>query len=218
MREAKGWGGKRKGAGRNKQPGSGLPHRARPLLASRFPVHVTMKVVSDLPNLRAKPQLRVIEGAFRAALGCHGLNLAHYSIQKNHLHLITEAKDRDVLMKGLRGLAIRLARRLNDRLGRHGRVFADRYHQRILKTPSETKQAVAYVLQNRRKHCAERGKWVPRRELDPCSSARYLKDGWKDVAPVPPSGEPTVGEPRTWLLHTGWKLRGKLRTDEVPGR
>ena len=97
LREATGWGGKRKGAGRKKQPGSGLPHRVRPRLASRFPVHVTMKVVSDLPNLRAKPQLRVIEGAFRAALGRHGLNLAHYSIQKNHLHLIAEAKDRDVL-------------------------------------------------------------------------------------------------------------------------
>ena len=152
MPEARGWGGKREGAGRKKQPGSGLPHRARPLLASRFPVHVTMKVVSDLPNLRAKPQLRVIEAAFRAALGHHGLNLAHYSIQRNHLHLITEAKDRDVLMKGLRGLAIRLARRLNDRLGRHGRVFADRYHQRILKTPSETKHAVAYVLKNA-SHC-----------------------------------------------------------------
>ncbi|MCC6751226.1 MAG: hypothetical protein IT371_26475 [Deltaproteobacteria bacterium] len=150
LREATGWGGKRKGAGRKKQPGSGLPHRMRPLLASRFPVHVTMKVVSDLPNLRAKPQLRLIEGAFRAGL----------------------------------------ARRLNDRLGRHGRVFADRYHQRILKTPSETKHALSYVLQNRRKHCA----------------------------PVPPSGEPTVGAPRTWLLHTGWKLRGRLRTDEVPGR
>ncbi|MCC6747562.1 MAG: hypothetical protein IT371_07895 [Deltaproteobacteria bacterium] len=218
MREAKGWGGKRKGAGRKKQPGSGLPHRARPRLASRFPVHVTMKVVSDLPNLRAKPQLRVIEGAIRAALGRHGLNLAHYSIQKNHLHLITEAKDRDVLMKGLRGLAIRLARRLNDSLGRHRRVFADRYHQRILRTPSETRHALSYVLQNRRKHCVERGKWVPRRELDPCSSALYLKGGWKDVVPVPPSGEPTVGKPRTWLLQTGWKLRGRLRTDEVPGR
>ena len=178
MREAKGWGGKRKGAGRNKQPGSGLPHRARPRLASRFPVHVTMKVVSDLPNLRAKPQLRLIEGAFRAGLG----------------------------------------RRLNDHLGRHGRVFADRYHQRILKTPSETKHALSYVLQNRRKHCAQRRKWIPRRELDPCSSALSLKGGWKDVVPVPPSGEPTVGEPRTWLLHTGWKLRGRLRTAEVPAR
>ncbi|MCC6748322.1 MAG: hypothetical protein IT371_11730 [Deltaproteobacteria bacterium] len=75
-----------------------------------------------------------------------------------------------------------------------------------------------FVLQNRRKHCVQRGKWVPRRELDPCSSARYLAGGWKNLAPVPPSGEPTVGEPRTWLLQTGWKLRGKLRTDEVPGR
>ncbi|MCC6751169.1 MAG: hypothetical protein IT371_26175 [Deltaproteobacteria bacterium] len=187
-REATGWGGKRKGAGRKKKPGSGLPHRMRPLLASRFPVHVTMKVVSDLPDLRAKPQLQVIEDALRAALGRHGLNIAHYSIQENHLHFIAEAKDRDVLMKGLRGLAIRLARRLNDTLGRHGRVFADRYHQRILRTPSETRHAVAQVLQNRR----------------------------KDVAPVPPSGEPTVGEPRTWLLQTGWKLRGKLPTDEVP--
>ncbi|MCC6751565.1 MAG: hypothetical protein IT371_28190 [Deltaproteobacteria bacterium] len=216
MREATGWGGKRTGAGRKKQPGSGLPHRARPLLASRFPVHVTMKVVEGLPNLRSKKQLRAIEHAFVKSAGRFGMNLAHYSIQKNHLHLVTEAKDREVLMKGLRALAIRLAHALNRTVGRKGRVFRDRYHQHILRTPSEVKAALAYVLQNRRKHERARGKWVPRRDLDACSSARYF-NGWKDLSPVPPEGDPPVLEPRTWLLKTGWKLRGLIPTSTVPG-
>ncbi|MCC6751781.1 MAG: hypothetical protein IT371_29280 [Deltaproteobacteria bacterium] len=216
MREATGWGGKREGAGRKKKPGSGLPHRARPLLASRFPVHVTMKIVEGLPNLRSKKQLRAIEKAFVKSAGRFGMNLAHYSIQKNHLHLVTEAKDRGVLMKGLRALAIRLAHALNGTVGRRGRVFRDRYHQHILKTPSEVKAALAYVLQNSRKHSVARGKWVPRRDLDACSSARYF-DGWKDLTPLRPDGNPPVLEPRTWLLKTGWRLRGLIPTSTVPG-
>ncbi|MCC6747865.1 MAG: hypothetical protein IT371_09425 [Deltaproteobacteria bacterium] len=216
MREATGWGGKRKGAGRKKQPGSGLPHRERPLLASRFPVHVTMKVVEGLPNLRSKKQLRAIEKAFVRSAGRFGMNLAHYSIQKNHLHLVTEAKDRDVLMKGLRALAIRLAHALNRTVGRKGRVFRDRYHQHILRTPSEVRAVLSYVLQNRRKHARARGKWVPRRDLDACSSARYF-NGWKDLTPVPPTGPSPVLPPRTWLLQRGWKLRGLISLGAVPG-
>jgi hypothetical protein len=37
-------------------------------------------------------------------------------------------------------------------LGRTGKVFADRYHMRILKTPTEVKNALRYVLDNRWKH------------------------------------------------------------------
>ncbi|MCC6750330.1 MAG: hypothetical protein IT371_21880, partial [Deltaproteobacteria bacterium] len=77
-----------------------------------------MKVVEGLPNLRSKKQLRAIERAFVKSAGRFGMNLAHYSIQKNHLHLVTEAKDRDVLMRGLRALAIRLAHALNRTVGR----------------------------------------------------------------------------------------------------
>jgi hypothetical protein len=41
-------------------------------------------------------------------------------------------------------------------LGRKGKVFADRYHMRILKTPTEVKNALRYVLDNRWKHTPQR--------------------------------------------------------------
>ena len=43
---------------------------------------------------------------------------------------------------------IRIARVLNKLWRRRGRVFADRYHDRILKTPREVKNALVYVLAN----------------------------------------------------------------------
>jgi hypothetical protein len=47
------WGGRRDGAGpKTKGERVGVSHRAREALASRFPVHVTMKVKSGLPSLR----------------------------------------------------------------------------------------------------------------------------------------------------------------------
>jgi hypothetical protein len=46
------------------------------------------------------------------------------------------------LARGVQGLSVRIAKGLNGVMGRHGRVFSDRYHVRILKTPLEVKNAV----------------------------------------------------------------------------
>ena len=52
------------------------------------------------------------------------------------MHLIAEANDKASLSRGMQGLAVRLARRLNKRLGRRGTVFKERYHARLVRTPS----------------------------------------------------------------------------------
>ena len=47
------WGGKRRGAGRKpKGTRAGVSHRPRPALASRYPVHVTLRLHDEAPNLR----------------------------------------------------------------------------------------------------------------------------------------------------------------------
>ena len=97
-----------------------------------------------------------------------------FSVMSNHLHLLCEGKDRDVLARGLQGLFTRIARAVNRALGRSGRVFTDRYHDRVLKTPREVRNALAYVLNNARKHAAELGRRKPARWIDPCSSARVF--------------------------------------------
>jgi hypothetical protein len=141
----------------------------------------------------------------------------HYSVQAHHLHLVVEAQSAQALGAGIKGLSVRIAKRLNATLGRTGRVFAERYFARILKTPRQTRAALAYVLLNARRHDAQRGRVRAAGWVDPCSSGRFF-DGWRDLQMrPPPDEEPCVCAPRTWLLATGWRRRGLIRVDEVPG-
>src|SRR5262249_49941500 len=75
-----------------------------------------------------------------------------FSILGDHVHLVVEAAGRRRLSSGMRSITIRIARAINTALGRSGRAFADRFHQRALATPTEVRNALAYVLLNRLKH------------------------------------------------------------------
>ena len=133
-------GGPRPGAGRKpKRGGPGISHKRRPALPSRFPVHVTYRLVRRLPNARRPALFRAIRRAFNEGREAFGGRLCHFSVQKDHLHLIVEAANREALSRALQALAIRIARAINRALGRRGKVFADRYHLRILKTPTEVR-------------------------------------------------------------------------------
>ena len=139
-----------------------------------------------------------------------GFRIIHFSIQPDHLHLIVEAPSREVLMRALQGLAVRLARRLNKLMLSSGRVFAGRYHARGLRSPTETRNAIVYVLQNHKHH--ERSPYL----VDPCSSARWF-DGWEGRLPEPDTPSP-VSTPGTWFADKGWRLHGLVRFDERPRR
>ena len=138
--------------------------------------------------------------AFHRGSDRFGFRLVHFSIQSNHLHLIAEAKDRRSLARGLQGLFIRVAKALNRLWARAGRVFADRYFDRILRTPTEVRNALVYVLNNAQQHGAQHA------PLDAFSSAPWF-DGWREeVEFVGAEGVPRpVAPARTWLLDKGWK-------------
>jgi len=109
-------------------------------------------------------------------------------------HLIVEADDPDALARGMRALSGSAAMRLNSLMGTHGRVFTDRYHAHVLRTPAEVKHAIAYVLGNLASHALRRGEPVPLGFVDPFSSG----------AERGPDGEPPpVSRPESWLLRSG---------------
>lgn len=122
----------------------------------------------------------------------------------------------------------RLALAVNRVMGRKkGRVVADRYHARLLRTPREVRNALRYVLLNARKHAAVTAERVRRARdivLDPASSARWF-DGWKLArGRVPgarehrdPHEHRPVARAKTWLLNVGWRRHGLLDPAEVPG-
>ncbi len=219
------WGGRRAGAGRKRGPHTGLPHVSRAGFGAPLPAHVTLRVRPGVPSLRTVPIVRELERSFRVARARPGFRLVHYSLQGNHAHLIVEARDRDALGRGMKSIAARVARAVNRVAKRTGPVLADRYHLRLLPTPTEVRNALRYVLLNARHHAAA-AKATSRTAVrfDPASSARWF-NGWKIRSiSLPSAREPAAGrEPppvaraRTWLLNVGWRRHGLLNPADVPG-
>jgi REP element-mobilizing transposase RayT len=173
-----------------------------------------MKLLSELPSLRqADTYLAVLE-MFEAAQK-ENFRIVHFTVQGNHVHLIVEAKGKEALSRGVTGLSVRMSRNLNKRWGREGTVFADRFHSRVLSTPTEVRNVLNYVFKNRERHTG-RG---TAEKYDSRSSA-MLFDGWKEMEAMELVGDyrPLVPA-RSWMLAKGWKeAGGKLSLTAPPGR
>ena len=182
-----------------------------------MPVHVTLRVRDGVPSLRR----RDFVGEFRRSLGAastrSGFRVVHYSVQRNHVHLIVEARGKRALGSGMKSISARLARAVNRVFRRSGPVLDGRYHMRLLRTPREVRSALAYVLLNVRKHYKQRFGKTPPLRLDEASSARWFR-GWKGGGLGDPARGPCeVADARTWLLTTGWRRHGLISWAEVPG-
>jgi REP element-mobilizing transposase RayT len=174
-------------------------------------VLVTLKMREHVWNLRTQRAFDTLIPRFFAARERLGMRLVHFSIQRDHIHLIVEVLGTLALSRGVQGLSVRIARALNRMMKRRGAVFADRYHHRVLSTARQVRNALAYVLCNGRKHGHARGSgW-----LDPYSSARAF-DGWSST--IDSTGPPLpVAAPRSWLLRVGWRHGGLVGVDHHPG-
>jgi len=214
LKEHGGW---RPGAGRKKKRGRRrMPHLPRPALASRFPVHVTVRIGADVPRLRNFKRCKVLRAALVRTCSKPGFRICQFSVQRNHIHLVCEAKNGEALARGVQGFEVSAARRLNALSGRRGSVFDDRYHAEILRSPNQVRNALAYVLNNARKH----GEVLRGSTPDLLSSAWHF-DGWQDDGwrrgLAPPVGPRCVAPAKTWLLGEGWQTFGLLAVDELPG-
>ena len=211
-------GGARPGAGRRRLPAHArhTPHRARPVHSAAHPVHVTLRAYSR--SLRSQVISKTVLRALRDSNSEH-FRIAQYSVQENHVHLIVEAKDKTTLSSSLRGLMVRVARRVNRLLSRRGRFWADRWHGHALTRPREVRNALVYVLQNHKKHVqrARRGAEKGVAVLDPLSSAEWF-GGFAEPFPrgFRSIGPPCIALARTWLLRVGWCRHGLIHFREAP--
>ena len=163
--------------------------------------------------MRRHHAYRTLRAVFRRGKDRFGFRLVHYSVQSNHLHLLCEADDKRALARGMQGLAIRIARRLNRAAGRTGKLFADRYHLRVLESPTEVRHCLLYVLRNGVKHGVSPAGPV----FDVYSSAMYF-DGWTERLRLRllDDGERPVATARSWLLATGWRRGGPISLRDLP--
>lgn len=233
LRFANGWGGARAGAGRPRKLGRpNVPHRTRPEHRKAWPVLVTLR--TRFRSLRCQFVYPTVRGAIAASNragathqpNAESFRVCEYSVQEEHLHLLVEASSKAALTRGIRGLSIRLAKRVNQLVFQRGKFIADRFHSVALKTPRAVRNALVYVLANHRKH----GQSVSSK-VDPYSSGPYFP-GFVEFAGIDvgtvvarfvpralaPPAEVPVARAHTWLLAWGWQRHGRLSIWERPKR
>ena len=202
-----------------------VSHATREEHDRKHPVHVSMRRVPQAPSLRTERIFRAILSQL-ARVKRNGVRVVHYSVQRDHLHLIVEGKDRHDLSAQMRKLFSRIALAVNAVAKRRGSLFRDRHHREELDGPTKMRNALVYVLFNERKHHAQNGGAITEeflRELDDRSSIAWLSDvDWDDRARPPPDvlarlrardGDidgygPPLTASRTWLAQAGWRTRG----------
>ncbi|HEY0989439.1 MAG TPA: transposase [Kofleriaceae bacterium] len=186
-----------------------------------------MRVVPAVGNLRRRALYKAMRHATITAALRDRFRIVHISIQRNHVHMLAEAKDKLALARGMQGFQISAARNVNTALAvgyrrRRGPVFADRYHLEVITSPTRARHALSYVLNNWRKHKEDRygpaATWL----VDPYSTGILFAD-WKELEdkvmmwPMRETYEPLfVRRPASWLLREGWKLGGSVSVHDVP--
>ena len=210
-------GGFRPGAGRNKTGKRvGGPHRERPFLDARHPVHIVLRS-KRRGSWRQRRTYSVLRQVLCRFLGNADFRVTHISIQRSHIHLLVEAASREALSAGMKSFCTRAARALNRAYHRRGKVFAYRYFASQIRTSWYARHALAYVLNNWRRHREDTGYRVRAAMLDPYSSAVSF-DGWTKRFTIPAGYEPLpVSPPKTGLLRSSWTWYGQIDPWERPG-
>ena len=173
-----------------------------------------MRIAFSRANRRAPERFRIV----------------HFSVQYDHVHLLVEARDKRALSAGIRSVSIRIARYVNELLGRRGPLWADRWFGRALTTPRAVRVALVYVLANFRKHARKRQP----RGIDGFSSGESFdrfrdwrpgrhRTPWALRAPPPFTGNEAsvdrtwvVRPPKSDLARVAWRRFGLIQLDEAP--
>src|SRR6185436_14478808 len=210
-------GGKRKRAGRKpKGTRAGAPHQKRPSIKPNQALHVVMRVVAAVGNMRRRSLYKAMRDATITAGLRERFRIVHISLQRNHVHMLVEASNKLALARGMQGFQISAARHITTALGvdryrrRRGPVFADRYHLEVITSPTQAHHTLSYVLNNWRKHREDRDGLARTWLVDPFSSGISFPD-WKELEgkdvmwPIREGYDPLfVRRPASWLLREGW--------------
>jgi len=175
-------------------------------------MHVTLRLRDGLPSLRSQRVCKKMLALIRRA-NDEDFQIVYWSIQRNHFHLVPEAKDREIIARKMQGFAIAFAKWLNKCCSRRGKVFDDRYFRRDIETAHELRNVLRYVFHNAKKHGD-----IPRNALalDWFSNA-WQFDSW-DYEVTAAFGYEHWPPANPWTLMLRRRWHGRLRLTDAPRR
>ena len=110
IRWTTGRGGPRRGSGRPARRKGIVHHVRRAPVPGNAPVHVTLRVREDVPSLRDRGFVREFRRSLAKACERGNFRVVHYSIQRNHVHLLVESAGKEALGRGMKAISARVAR------------------------------------------------------------------------------------------------------------
>lgn len=140
-----------KGAGRKALHDKGIRHTERETIKKLSSLHLTIKIERNKAGLKNKTVLALLHKAIMKARKI-GLGIIHYTLEYDHVHLLVEASDNEILGKGMQSFGICFSKGINKYKTQKGQVYKTRYHLRVLKTFREIKNVLNYIFGNAVKH------------------------------------------------------------------
>lgn len=132
-------------------------------------MHVWWTTRDDVPSLRSPRIVKLIRESIEAGADRFGCRVNYFGIDRDRLDLICESDDTEALSRCLQGLSVRIARGVNSALDRSGKVFTDRYRQRLLDDRATMKDAFERLA------AAKKRGEIAKPNL------RRLRDGWRRI-------------------------------------
>lgn len=207
--KVKGWGGKRKRAGRKNRT-STVNHMKREKVEAKYPVHITIKLKKGVASLRGPKMVAAFKSSLQKAKK-RGLKVIHYAIESNHAHFFAESESNRAIRSGMASFGSSFGKSVRRVSGGKGSVFNGRYHLTVLKSPRQTKNAMAYVLLN---HSKQQG---AKPYADQKSSAPFFGDWrarlgerYRVNKPIPRPDY--LSDAESWLGRVGWRRAGKAES------
>jgi REP element-mobilizing transposase RayT len=138
-----------KGAGRKAMHDKGIRYIKRALISRPMPLHLTIKLKKA--QIQNKVILKALKHAIQRARLAK-LRIIHFSLEHDHVHLYVECESNVVLTMGMKALGVSFAKKINKHFKSKGQVYKTRFHLRVLKSASEVKNVINYILKNGIKH------------------------------------------------------------------
>jgi putative transposase len=92
----------------------------------------------------ARDRRRYVHWVFEAKKR-FGLSVLNYMVTSNHIHLLVKDTGPDVIAQSLQLIAGRTAQEYNQRKGRHGAFWEDRYHATAIQTDEHLHRCLVYI-------------------------------------------------------------------------
>lgn len=103
-------------------------------------------VAKGVPSLRGRALFGQLRASFQRCCEKPGFRVTNFLVERAAVRLLVEADDNESLSRGMQGLGVSMAKRINLAAGRYGPAFTDRYSVRPITTLAQARKELDDIL------------------------------------------------------------------------